>query len=168
MKRFAIWILLFGLSSATFAAIDAPTGRVVLTVSGAIDHTNVPERPLAQFDLAMLKQLPAHEITTHNPWEEGEHHYVGFNPKDLLALLKSRGDLIRLTAFNQYITEIPMSDFEDWDTIIAYEMDGEPIPVRNKGPLMVIYNFDQHPELRNEAYYGRSIWQIQSLKVMEP
>ena len=50
----------------------------------------------------------------------------------------------------------------------GYEMDGKPIPVRNKGPLMVIYNFDQHPELRNEAYYGRSIWQIQSLKVMEP
>ena len=81
--------------------------------------------------------------------------------------MEAKGDSIRLTAFNQYINEVPLSDFSDIGAIIAYEMDGEAISIRNKGPLMVVYDFDQYPELRNEAYYGRSIWQIQSMKVLQ-
>ena len=167
MIRFAIQMLLLCISSTTFAEIESPTGRVILTTSGAIDEFNTDEKQ-AQFDLRMLQQLPAHEIQTHNPWEEGIHHYVGFHPRDLLQWLKADGHILRLTASNQYVTEIPLSDFNDWDAIIAYEMDGHPISVRNKGPLMVVYNFDRHPELRNEVHYGRSIWQIQTLRIMEP
>ena len=37
--------------------------------------------------------------------------------------------------------------------------------VRDKGPLFVIYPFDEAPELNNETYYGRSAWQVKSIEV---
>ncbi|SBS31059.1 hypothetical protein MAQ5080_01842 [Marinomonas aquimarina] len=167
MKRLfwnTLTMLCATLSMHAMAVLEEPSGNVILAVSGNIEHFNSPQQ--AQFDFAMLKQLPAYEITTQTPWEEGVHHYVGFDPSDLLEQLEADGNVIRLTAFNQYITEVPLTDFEELGAIIAYQMDGADIPVRNKGPLMVIYDFDQYPELRNETYYGRSIWQIQSMHVL--
>ena len=43
-------------------ALEAPTGRVVLTVEGAITHTNQGSK--AQFDMEMLERLPQHRTTT--------------------------------------------------------------------------------------------------------
>lgn len=157
-------VLFTSFCQSTFAVLEEPEGNVILTVNGNIEQHNSPQQ--AQFDLHMLKQLPVREIITETPWEEGSHHYVGFDPNDLLEQLDANGNVIRLTAFNQYITEIPLTDFEELGAIIAYEMDGKDIAIRSKGPLMVIYDFEQHPELRNEAYYGRSIWQIQSMQVL--
>lgn len=116
-------------------------------------------------ELTTLKTLPVHQISTRTPWEEGLHTYTGFNPNDLLNALDIKGHILRLYAFNHYITEIPLSDFNSQTAIIAYEKDGRPISVRNKGPLMVIYNFDGNEELRNERYYSRAIWQIEAIEV---
>lgn len=165
MKRIAIWALL-ACFTGTLYALEAPSGPVILTVTGEISEHNTGDQK-AEFDLAMLQQLPAHEISTHNPWEEGLHHYVGFHPKDLLELTRGQGSYLRFIASNQYITEIPITDFTQWDAVVAYKMDGKPIAVRNKGPLMVVFNFDKHPELENEVYYGRSIWQIKTLQILE-
>ena len=37
--------------------------------------------------------------------------------------------------------------------------------VRDKGPIFVIYPFDEAPELYNETYFGRSVWQAVSVEV---
>jgi hypothetical protein len=42
-----------------------------------------------------------------------------------------------------------------------------PMPVRDKGPLFVIYPFDAQPELRNAIYYSRSAWQLRSIEVRD-
>lgn len=168
MKRFYLWssvALMFSLASAvSYADFPKPAGPVILSVSGAIDQLN-HNKPI-QFDRAMLESLPSYQITTTNPWEEGLHTYRGFHPQDLLKQLDSDGDLLRISALNHYITEIPLSDFELYDALIAYEMDYKNMSVRQKGPLMVIYNFDAHTKLRSETYYGRSIWQIHAIEVL--
>ncbi|MCO4785699.1 molybdopterin-dependent oxidoreductase [Marinomonas atlantica] len=165
MKRLFMWSFSLCITLTTtmaLAASDARLGNTLLTV---MNHLSDDQDTLT-FDLAALKQLPSHSITTHNPWEEGAHHFKGFKPSDLFEQQNIEGSVLRLTAFNQYITEIPLEDFTQLGAIIAYEMDGQPIPVRSKGPLMVIYNFDDNPALTNEAFYGRSIWQVYKLQVM--
>ncbi|CUB03617.1 hypothetical protein [Marinomonas fungiae] len=166
LLRGTLAVLFTALCHSVFAASEGPEGPVVLTVSGHLEQLDLTTP--ARFDLATLKQLPVHQISTQTPWEEGTHLYVGFDPNDLLAQLNVPGDVIRLTAFNHYITEVPLTDFSSHRAIIAYAMDNQDISIRNKGPLMVVYDFDQYPELRNEAYYGRSIWQIQALQVLMP
>ncbi|NLQ17200.1 hypothetical protein HGG82_06115 [Marinomonas sp. M1K-6] len=143
-------------------ALPSPSGRVLLTVSGAIQQTNAGEE--AHFDMAMLQALPQHTVTTHNPWAKGLHTYRGFSAVDLLARLESQGTRLQVTALNQYMTEIPLEDFTEQGAIFATHQDGKPMSLRNLGPIMVIYPFDQHEELKSEVFYGRSIWQIYRIK----
>lgn len=158
-------ILLFlGVMSVMAYAAEKPKGRVLLTVSGAIDDTN-PEQEFA-FDLAMLATLPQHSITTHNPWTKGLHTYQGFSVLDLFPNLKNSGTIFQVTALNEYMTEIPLSDFSENGAIFATHIDGKPMSVRNLGPIMVIYPFDDHEELKSEMFYGRSIWQVDRIKVI--
>ena len=40
-----------------------------------------------------------------------------------------------------------------------------PMSVRDKGPLFIIYPFDESEDLRSERYYSRSAWQLKHLEV---
>jgi hypothetical protein len=151
-------LLILGIMSITSYAADEPQGRVLLTVSGAINITNSEQE--SKFDLAMLNSLPQYTITTHNPWTKGLHTYQGFSAIDLLQRIGSSGTLLKVTALNEYMTEIPLSDFVDNGAIFATHLDGRPMSVRNLGPIMVIYPFDEREDLKSEMFYGRSIWQI--------
>ncbi|BDX04424.1 oxidoreductase [Marinomonas pontica] len=159
--RLLFSFLLLILANNTVAAdmADTPTGRVILTVSGAINT-----KLNATFDLAMLDALPQYTITTHTPWTQGLHTYRGFSAVDLLDHLGSTGTLLQITALNQYMTEVPLSDFLDNGAIFATRQDGREISVRNLGPIMVIYPFDEREELKSERIYGRSIWQVSHIK----
>ena len=39
------------------------------------------------------------------------------------------------------------------------------LTVRQRGPLWVIYPWSDQPNLQNEVYYSRSIWQLKALEV---
>ena len=45
------------------------------------------------------------------------------------------------------------------------DSDGKPMSVRDKGPLFIVFPFDENPALRSELYYGRSAWQVKSITV---
>lgn len=163
MRLLTFIFLVSGLSLASYAIADdtpnAPKGRIILTVSGVgVDVDRV------HFDMAMLDALPQYTVTTHTPWTQGKHTYRGFSAVDLLSYLESDGNLLQVTALNQYMTEIPIGDFIDKGAIFATRQDERLINVRSLGPIMVIYPFDQQEELRSEEIYGRSIWQISHIK----
>ncbi|MFT2098962.1 hypothetical protein ACMUMQ_11445 [Marinomonas sp. 2405UD66-6] len=157
-------LLLSCLLSLSVYALEAPSHRVVLTVSGAINVTNVDQE--AAFDMTMLKALPQYVITTKNPWTKEAHTYQGFSAIDLLDSLGNKGNLLQVTALNKYMTEIPLSDFAEKGAIFATHQDGILMSVRNLGPIMVIYPFDTNEDLKSELYYSRSIWQVSSIKTL--
>ena len=43
--------------------------------------------------------------------------------------------------------------------------NGEYMPIRDKGPLFIIYPYDGNPELKNQKYYSRSVWQVARIDV---
>ena len=143
--------------------LAAPADAVILTVTGAIANTNAPDA--AQFDLAMLEALPGQETATTTPWYDGTQSFSGPLGRELLAAVGATGDTLVVTAINDYVTEIPLSDFETWPVIIATRHEGEVMSVRDKGPLFVIYPFDADKTLNTEVYYGRSAWQVKSIEV---
>ncbi|MBR7888065.1 molybdopterin-dependent oxidoreductase [Marinomonas sp. A79] len=160
VRLFASLLLLSAFSSLC-SAQDVPKSRVLLTVSDSQKSTTD-----TQFDMAMLQRLPQYSVTTHNPWTIGEHTYRGFSAVDLVAYLGLSGNWLQVSALNHYMTEIPLSDFVENGAMFATHLDGKPMSVRNLGPIMVIYPFDERPELKSERYYGRSIWQIERIKLM--
>lgn len=143
--------------------LNVPNGPVILTVSGNIEHTNVGNE--AQFDRAMLQELPQHAFETSTPWTEGSSHYRGPLMRDLLTRLNAESDAVHVAALNGYEAEIPVSDFEKYDVILALEKDKEPIPIREYGPLWVLYPFDHDEALLSEKIRFRAVWQVMHINV---
>jgi hypothetical protein len=151
-------------AGAASADLPAPSGEVVLAVSGAITITNADGQ--AVFDREMLEAFDPAAFTTTTIWTEGLHTFVGVPLVDLLATVGAEGSLLRASAINDYTVEIPLGDAVEGGPIVAYLMDDRPMSVREKGPLWVIYPFDDVPEYQNETIYSRSIWQLDRIEVV--
>ena len=163
-RLFGMFVLAVATSGIVRAEdLAAPSGAVVLTVSGAISKPNTGHE--AAFDLAMLEALPKKEIRTTTPWTDGVTTFEGFALKDLLGAVGATGETLHAVALNDYATDLPASDAER-GVVIAYKVNGDYISVREKGPLWVIYPFDDQPDLKTETIYGRSIWQLTRLEVL--
>ena len=143
--------------------LPKPAGEPVLTVTGKISATN--DRGAAVLDLAFLKTLPEATVRTTTPWSAGEDEYQGVRMRDLLNRLGAKGTTVTATAMDQYRIDIPMSDFQRYNVIVAYAMDGAPLPLDNKGPLWIIYPFSSKRALANDSYFARSVWQLTALIV---
>jgi len=83
----------------------------------------------------------------------------------LMAAVGARGKTVRAVALNDYAITIPVEDFARHGVILALKRDGQYMPIRDKGPLFVIYPYDSKPELKTQIYYARSAWQVKRLEV---
>jgi hypothetical protein len=151
--------LLLGLSQRGAAQdLAAPSGRVILSISGKIARRNSPDA--AQFDLPMLEALGAQSFTTTTPWHNGPVVFEGVPMARLLREVGANGTSITAQALNDYSTEIPITDFEKYPVILAYKRDGAYMAVRDKGPLFIVYPYDSDPTLKHQLFYSRSAWQV--------
>ncbi|SDL29969.1 hypothetical protein SAMN05192555_103310 [Franzmannia pantelleriensis] len=161
-SRLVVAMLLMLLPLAVWALPD-PEGEVILTVSGNIAHTNVGDE--AHFDAAMLMSLPTKVIETHTPWTDGPSTFEGPLARALLDAVGAESELVRVRALNDFAADIPIDNFHDYDVILALTRDGERMPIRDYGPIFVLYPFDDHPELINETIRFRSVWQVVNIHV---
>jgi len=165
MKRLLIAVLcLFG-SIAQAGGLASPEGPVVLTVSGNIEFTNGDG--IAEFDRAMLEALAHRTTTATTPWFDSARDFSGPLATAILDAVGAQGSTLQVVALNDYAAEVPVADVQSFPVIFATHLDGEMMSIREKGPLFMIYPFDEHPELYNEVYFGRSVWQITRIEVIE-
>lgn len=161
------WVLSIGPAAWAIPAeqpLQEPAGPVVLTVGGALRHAN-DKSGRAAFDMAMLERLPQVSFRTQTPWFPGSRKFTGPRLRDVLAAAGAQGRTIEARALNDYRVAIPLADSGRYDLIVARLIDDKPMSVRDKGPLFLIYPFDNHAELRNSIYYGRSAWQLTHLEL---
>ena len=151
------------LFAAPVWALEKPTGKVILVVTGAITETNSGHG--AEFDLAMLEKLTGRVATMKTPWTVGETKFAGPLGRALLKAVGAKGDIVVVRALDDYTAEIPRGDFEDHDTMLATRMNDAPMSVRDKGPVFVIYPFDKEPSLYTEKYFSRSVWQLKAMEI---
>lgn len=150
-------------TTAGDAVKAAPAAQFTLQIDGAIHAPD--DDQVIQLDSAAIRALPQRTVTTHTPWHDGAVTFSGPRLGDLLELLKPAGKTLHITALNDYSVDIPLSDLQRYQPVLAWQLNGQPISVRNKGPLFLIYPFDAYPELHNPLYYGRSIWQVRRITV---
>ena len=146
-------------------ALERPKGRVVLTVSGRIGIRNAEKT--AEFDMDMLAALPQHTFSTKTPWYPEAHKFTGPLVRDVLAAVGAQGKNLRAIALNDYKVDLPVGDALKFNVVLARLMDEKPMPVRDKGPLFIVYPFDTDEALRTERYYSRSAWQVKAIDVLE-
>ena len=168
-RKFAV--LGFGLTltaglgaSRTWAATLAkPQGKVVLTISGLIGNTNNGDK--AEFDMPMIEALGTTSFTTKTPWYKDPVTFSGVPMSKLMDAVGAKGTSVTVTALNDYATDIPIEDFKTHPVILATKRDGNYMPVRDKGPLFIVYNYDSNPELQHQRFYSRSAWQAARMVV---
>ena len=152
-----------GLPLVEAAAEETAAGKVLLSVSG-----NVAKRPGSdsiEFDMAALEKLPQRSFFTKTPWYAQARKFTGVLLRDLLASVGGSGSMLKAMALNDYRVEIPVEDWTRNDMLVAYLLDDKPMAVRDRGPLLIIYPFDDKRELRTAVHYSRAIWQLRSLEI---
>ncbi len=163
-------VVVFGLGMPVHAfaenidALPAATGKVILEVHGAISNTNAGDA--AQYDRAMLEALPRTRIKTHTSVTDGVHVFEGFLVRDLLEQVGASGSVVVATALNYYMIDFPIEEFDHYDIILAYAMDGKRLRASDKGPLWVVYPRDDYPELQDIRYDYRWVWQVVGLDIL--
>ncbi|WP_072274591.1 putative pterin-binding protein [Serratia marcescens] len=156
LKKYAA-IMFIGLFSIIAKAEDHPIGD--LRVTDGSTQTTVT------LTKAMMDALPKTSITTSTAWTPKEK-FTGTSFKDILTEVGITGKIVRVHALNDYWVDIPMSDVDKYNIILASKRNDTPLKVRDFGPYFVIYPLDEHyEELNKPIFYSRFVWQVEHITV---
>ncbi|AVN35421.1 oxidoreductase [Serratia marcescens] len=157
-----LFIIAVFYSASTFAKIGD------LYIDGDIANKNHNDGYLLTAD--NFNKLKKSHIKTTTSWTEPGHvvDFEGVKFKELITLVGARGKTLRMRALNDYWVDIPFSDVEKYDILLANKMDENPLRLRNFGPYFVIYPLDQfYDQLNSPTYQARHIWQVASITVID-
>lgn len=143
-------------------ASSPPTGPVVLEVSGAVNVEG--SNGVLAFDRAMLEALEWVEIETYTSFTEGPQVFAGPTLSSLLTAVGASGQVIHASAVNDYTVTIPVSDAEAHDVILAMNMNGSPMRVRDKGPIWVVYPLSEE-DAERRLFDDQMIWQLTRMRI---
>ena len=144
-------------------ALELPTGRVILQASGNISVTNVGDT--AQFDLEMLEKLPMTSFVTATPWTEKTHRWEGVLMSDFLRHIGAGSQSFRASALDDYYVQVEGIDFNKYPIILALKRDGKKMRVRDKGPIWLMFPWDDYPKIHNETNVAFSVWQLSEIRI---
>lgn len=157
----------FARAAATLALGLAPALAPGLAQAQDVLLTVTAGDEITEYDRAALEALGETAFTTSTIWTEGPQTFTGV---PLGAVIEDAGmDTGTLTALaiNDYAVEIPVEEALEEGPIIAYLRNGEEMPVRDKGPLWLVYPYDSDIAFQTEVVYARSIWQLDRLVLSE-
>lgn len=160
---FIISLMLVVVGTTRAQNLPMPTSTVLLTVDGDIGVTNANGK--AEFDRGMLEALGIKSIVTTNPFETGTHTFEGVLIRDVLEAVDANGADLAAVAHDGYSVKIPVEDALNYPVMLAMVWNGKTMKIRNRGPLWVIYPIGKYPELQNQKYSARSVWQLKKLTV---
>ena len=152
----SIVIMIFAIATQTTSA----SSEAILTVVVGDESIAIQREDLTTLDTVT--------IATGTDWTDGVNTFKGPLIRDVLEFAGVRNyssEMVSAKAANDYSVEIPAGDFTKYDVILATEMDGEQLTLRDKGPLWIVYPRDEHAELNDPVINSRWIWQLVELSV---
>ena len=152
------FILSLSLTSIAETKLQKPVGEVILEVGGNLAKTNVDEQ--AHFDRAMIEALPQEKIITSNHVIDKATTYTGPKLESLLAYLGAKGDKVKVTALDDYTSELSRADIKKFGVILATLENGKQLTLDDRGPFFVVFPFNDYKELQHDLYYNMSVWQV--------
>ncbi|MGG2397068.1 molybdopterin-dependent oxidoreductase [Pseudomonas sp. SH1-B] len=116
------------------------------------------------FSLEQLQRLPHASIRLRSAVGDPQT-WTGVPLQRLLAEVPGadNGRPLHTSALNHYSVVVPYEDILRYQPLVAYKLNGQFMSIRDHGPLYLIYPFDDHPELHQQLFYNRSIWQLSDI-----
>jgi hypothetical protein len=174
-----VLVLAFG-TTAHAQSLKAPTGPVILTVTGRIVQTNrgpfdevndalfknqqVRFERAASFDLAMLEALGTRTVTADYPQGGPLRTFEGPLLRDVLKAVGATGRVVRVAALDGYFQEIDIQELEQWPVLLAVRQDGAYLALGGFGPTRIVYPRRDVPALadRNDEKW---VWAVVHIDV---
>ena len=180
-RRLLAVVLVLAWSGGAYAqSLKAPSGPVILTVTGNIAQTNrgpfdeaqdlffknqqVKFQRAAAFDMAMLEALAQRTVETDYPQGGPLHKFQGPLLRDVLKAVGANGRAIKVLAIDGYNQEIELREIEQFPIILAVRQDGAYQPLGGFGPTRVIFPRRDVPALadRNDDKW---VWGVVHIAV---
>jgi len=138
-------------------ADDAP---VLLTIHAAKDTS-----PIELTD-ADLMAMDRESFATSTLWTTEKHSFSGPSLHQVLVQVGAEPSVpVELVAANDYAVTVGPEMIDKDFPIIANRLDGEPFSIREKGPLWLMFPFDQEPGYKTEVHYSLSVWQLTDIRL---
>jgi hypothetical protein len=159
LKKYASTIV-FAACLALQAIPAVQAEQAVYTVTGNINGG----APLT-FGLDDIANIGETEIKTSIfVMGDAQHTVKGVLMRDLMRHVGGKGQNAKIAALDGYTMDVPVEDFLKYDVVLATEIDGKKLTVRDKGPAWLIYPASANPELKDTIYESRSVWQIKTIE----
>ncbi|EGA71185.1 hypothetical protein VISI1226_06673 [Vibrio sinaloensis DSM 21326] len=114
----------------------------------------------------IVTEFHAQSFETKLPWLDKSALFTGFKASDLLNYYRIDDAFsVSFVALNDYASSSRVEDLLQYQPIIAYQMDGEKMKVRNKGPYWLVFDLDKYPEIDNAGYHSQMVWQIDEIMI---
>lgn len=147
------------IAALLLSSVPAAAENVLLTLTGAVTDGRV-ELTRTDFDA-----MDWHEFATSTSVTDHQPEFRGVLMRDILSHAGAEGSQVRAAALNDYVVDIPIEDFYQFDVLAALYMDGVPLTPRDKGPVWIVYPRDDHGVLADIRYDMRWVWQLVALHV---
>ena len=140
-------------------ATPAIADDTILTVTGNVTGGEI------NLTLAQIEAMGSASIVTTTPWHDGPTTFEGVPMALFLDAVGAQGTSAYVQALNDFSMDIPLSDLTRFDAIMAFKTDGNYMDIADKGPLFIVFPYDDVKEVRNELFYARSVWQIHTIDI---
>ncbi|MFM2587949.1 hypothetical protein [Vibrio sp. TBV020] len=148
-----IWLLL-----PMLVSLQVFSAQLVIRVGEATPITLTHDEIITQFEPT--------SFTTSLPWYQDKKEFTGFKVSDLLKSLDIDDAFsVSFIALNDYAASSQVSDIKEFEPIIAYQVDGKNMRIRDKGPYWLLFNIDKYPETNNAAFHSQMVWQIDEIMI---
>lgn len=148
--------LLSALCFAVGSIAQADTEKDILTVT--VDDQR------KGYTLEELRDIPQEVVITENDYLDGPARFSGPLLRDIYEDNGiERGDLVEFLAINDFQVTAPADEAFDYDVILAISKDGSTLPIRDLGPIWVIYPMSDNPALKDPKFNSRLVWQLERI-----
>lgn len=155
MVRYAgrVFGVAFWLAAALPGSREVPADEPALVVEGLAGGARV-------LGLADLRHMGATELMTSTPWTDRPETFTGVTGRRFVEALEATGTEVIAEALNEYRVAIPFPVLATDDALLAYARNGEPMSVRDKGPVWIVFPFDADPRFLSDSHRAYSIWNL--------
>jgi hypothetical protein len=139
--------------------LQIPLGNKILSLSGG----TLGDKQI-DADIPLLQSLGIVKYSVNDPYEKADIEYEGVLLETLFDQFGgAESTTMTITASDDYRQTISRVDAEKWPIMLALKADGNYAPSDHRGPSMIVYPYDQYPELEPTAYDHLWVWQITSI-----
>lgn len=112
-----------------------------------------------------LLSLPQVELTEQPMNFPTAGKFRGPRLLEVLQLAGAEAGDATLVALDEYKVTITAAEMAQYQPILAVDLDGVPLAGHDFGPYYVMWPFREHPEIDNEAFQSKAIWQVIKIDV---